>query len=365
MGVMSKHLAVSNETLLTFEAWKKKLVESILLERDGSSAAKLESSVTSVNLLLHFPDYNELFKGLSFNSECMNGISRAHQLRIAGCHGTDKCEIHYKEDIRVNGYFPRATQPTHYCREEWKLLFVHENPRQGYPEKVACQGTDRIAGQRLSWRYDVTFAGGEVKTYVLKGPSLPHKLCRADVLAILEKPLPHFPLKDFEINKLKETWGKVQEVIRIRGGEDDAELMTNLYSEFPVSVDDQRYTTPIANSILHKLYAEFGGEMRFKSYEMYLPRIAGCQIVDGITWKGGPLTSAQRDQALADAVADDPTGLSLLAGVRMRKRKRKQSEPPVLIKGKGSERSLLANAVQARKIRKLEPKTNDGYIVSI
>jgi hypothetical protein len=172
-------------------------------------------------------------------------------------------------------------------------------------------------------------------------------------------------LKDFGINKLKETWRKVQEVIRIRGGEEDAELMTNLYSEFPVSVDDQRYTTPIANSILHKLYAEFGGEMRFKSYEMYLPRIAGCQIVDGITWKGGPLTSAQRDQALADAVADDPTSLSLLAGVRMRKRKRKQSEPAVLIKGKGSERSLLANAVQPRKARKVESKTNDGYIVSI
>jgi hypothetical protein len=210
----------------------------------------------------------------------------------------------------------------------------------------------------------VSFAGGEVKTYVLKGPSLPHKLCRADVLAILEKPLPHFPLKDFEINKLKETWGKVQEVIRIRGSEDETELMTNLYDEFPVSVDGERYTKPISNSILHKLYAEFGGEMRFKSYEMYLPCIAGCQIA-GITWKGGPLTSAQRDQALADAVADDPKGLSLLAGVRMRKRKRKQSELPVLIKGNGSERPLLVKAVQPRKTRKLEPKTNDGYIVSI
>ena len=80
MGVTSKHYGESNETLLTFQAWSKKLTEAILVERNGNPAARMDSSVSAVSTLLHFPDYNLIFKKLNFNSSALNGISRAHQV---------------------------------------------------------------------------------------------------------------------------------------------------------------------------------------------------------------------------------------------------------------------------------------------
>lgn len=373
MGVTSKHYGESNETLLTFEAWSKKLVEAIQVERNGNPAARMESSVSAVNTLLHFPDYNRVFKQMNFNYAALNGISRAHQIRIAGIPGTERCEIHYKEDVRMNGYYPRATQPVNACREEWKRLFVHQDRRQGYPEKLECQGMDRIAGQRQSWRYFVQFAGGAKETYVLKGPSLPHSLCRGDLLNILKDPLPHFSIQDVDFGNLRVEWEKVQEVIRIHGTTEDLECMSLLYDDFPVSADDERYTRPIENCTLLKLYNQFGGAMTFKSYEMYQPRIAGCQIVDGITWNGGPLTATQRDLALADAVANDPASVALLAGVRRRQRKKKTTAQEVLLDKDGQQARLKGSSVknpqpagkrQKPDTRQQEPRSKQ-YIVSI
>lgn len=59
--------------------------------------------------------------------------------------------------------------------------------------------------------------------------------------------------------------------------------------------------------------------MKFKSYEISSKDIAACQIIDGITWKGGLLAAAQTDATLADAIEDDFKGLLLLDGVRMRR----------------------------------------------
>jgi hypothetical protein len=371
MGVTSKHYGESNETLLTFRAWSQKLADAILIERNGNPAARMDSSVSGVNLLLHFPDYNLIFKELNFNSASLNGISRAHQIRIAGIPGTERCEIHYKEDVRVNGYYPRATQPVPACREQWKRLFVHKDGgQQGYPEKVECQGMDRVAGQRQSWRYLVQFAGGGKETFVLKGPSLPHSLCRADLLNILKEPLPHFSVKDVDFSNLRKAWNNVQEVIRIHGSAEDLECMSQLYDEFPVSADDVRYNRPIENSTLLKLYTQYGGAMRFKSYEMYQPRIAGCEIVDGITWNGGPLIAAQRDLALADAVANDPVTVSLLAGVRRRQRKKKAAVQPLLetdIKQSGlrSSRSKILPPVKKRGRPETQETRSNQYVVSV
>jgi len=331
----------------------------------------VDSSVSAVNTLLHFPDYKRVFKDINFNYASMNGISRAHQIRIAGVEGTERCEIHYKEDVRLNGYFPRATQPVPACREQWKRLFVHEAPgQQGFPENVQCEGMDRIAGQRLCWRYLVQFAGGAKETYVLKGPSLPHSLCREDVLDILKNPLPHFSVEGVDFINLEKAWDNVKEVIRIHGSAEDLECMSLLYDEFPVSADDERYTGPIENSTLLKLYNQFGGEMRFKSYEMYQPRVAGCQIVDGITWNGGPLTATQRDLALADAVANDPVNISLLAGVRRRKRKKKTTPDALLDKDGTRARPKLIKVKNPQPARKRdkpytleqEPRANQ-YVV--
>jgi hypothetical protein len=374
MGVTSKHYGESNETLLTFEAWSQKLIEAIQVERNGNPAARMESSVSAVKTLLHFPDYNRVFKELNFNCANLNGISRAHQIRIAGIPGTERCEIHYKEDVRVNGYYPRATQPTKACREEWKRLFVHEDRgQQGFPEEVECQGMDRIAGQRLSWQYIVKFAGGAKKTYVLKGPSLPHSLCRGDLLNILQDPLPHFSIQDVDFVKLQAAWEKVQEVIRIHGGAEELERMSSLYDDFPVSADDERYTRPIENSTLLKLYNQFGGAMRFKSYEMYQPRIAGCEIVDGITWNGGPLTATQRDLALADAVANHHTSVALLAGVRRRKRQKKTTAQNVLLKNDSNQARLKGGGVEnpqlvgikKNPVTRQQESRSKQYVVSI
>ena len=370
MGVTSQHFGLGHKNLMSFEAWKQMLIEAVRMCRNDRNGALVESTISKVSVLLHFPDYVGIFKDVNFNSDMLNGVGRVHQYRIVGKPGTETCEIHYKEDIRVNGYFPRATQPTQMCSEQWKRLFVHRDGRQGYPEKVECQGTDRVAGQRQSWRYDVTFAGGAEESYFLKGEGLPHNLCRRDILTILEKPLPHFPLSGFDLRSMQETWERVKKLIRVRGSDEDLERMALLYEDFPVSVDDERYTSPIPNSTLLKLFQEFGGDMRFKSYDMHRPRIAGCQIVDAITWKGSELTSAQRDQVLADAEAKDPDGVQFLPGVRMRRRVNKklvQSKGDTNIKNKTSDSLAKVEIPKRQKVDAAPANSAKSkyYIVSI
>ena len=190
---------------------------------------------------------------------------------------------------------------------------------------------------------------------------------------ILQDPLPHFSIQDVDFVKLQAAWEKVQEVIRIHGGAEELERMSALYDDFPVSADDERYTRPIENSTLLKLYNQFGGAMRFKSYEMYQPRIAGCEIVDGITWNGGPLTATQRDLALADAVANHPTSVALLAGVRRRKRQKKTSAQDVLLKHDSNQARLKGGAVKnpqpvgikENHVTRQQESRSKQYVVSI
>ena len=120
MGVVSQHMATNNRSLLSFESWSQQVRDAVQAVRllGGKRAAPMtESTVSAVELLLHFPDYVGMAKKLNFNSEQLTGLSRAHQIRIVSDANTGKSHITYKEDVRVNGYFPRATQPDKRCEK--------------------------------------------------------------------------------------------------------------------------------------------------------------------------------------------------------------------------------------------------------
>ena len=70
---------------------------------------------------------------------------------------------------------------------------------------------------------------------------------------------------------------------------------------------------------LSKLCKEFGGEVKLKDQSLHQRRKQGCEIVDGLVWKRGPLTAEQRDDILARAVASDPL-VDLKSGVLKRNR---------------------------------------------
>ena len=82
--------------------------------------------------------------------------------------------VHYMENFtHPNAYFPRPA-PAYPC-PTWNGMFRHCDPRQGNPVGgIVSAITEK--GQRRKWRYSIRYAGGDVKDFVEKCPSLPFDL---------------------------------------------------------------------------------------------------------------------------------------------------------------------------------------------
>ena len=64
--------------------------------------------------------------------------------------------------------FHRPLQPDQYLKH-----FKHTDAEQGDILNVQESSMDRVPGKRQSWMYEVTYAGGERKGFVVPSPGLP------------------------------------------------------------------------------------------------------------------------------------------------------------------------------------------------
>lgn len=91
-------------TFMTYDAWRSALLNSIAQGYANEFGGKhVDSTVLGVDLLLHFPDYAKMFIGI--NNCNIQGIARAHTLRLAMNEEGDAIQLHYKEDVRILGWY--------------------------------------------------------------------------------------------------------------------------------------------------------------------------------------------------------------------------------------------------------------------
>jgi hypothetical protein len=127
---------------------------------------------------------------------------------------------------------------------------------------IVCQ--DRVYDDFFCNIYtQVTFFGGGTQTFYVESKGLPISITRSGLIELLKTPLPRTVLQESNITKLHASMDCVRSIMQSRQASPaDTEAMHELLRELPTSVDDVRYTTPIADSTLHQLYARFGGEIK-------------------------------------------------------------------------------------------------------
>ena len=67
-------------------------------------------------------------------------------------------------------------------QEQYLKHFKHTAAEQGDILRVQESSMDRVPGKRQSWMYEVTYAGGERKGFVVPSPGLPVRYLSFDEL---------------------------------------------------------------------------------------------------------------------------------------------------------------------------------------
>ena len=112
---------IGHREALTWEAWTKMILDA--LRQDGNKDYRILQ--VAKNLLV--PKYNDAFA--VFHPERskpeIDGLARAQVIRLCVHPFEDRCEMHYQEDPRLQGYLPRHAMP---CAEgfqpkHWQKVF--------------------------------------------------------------------------------------------------------------------------------------------------------------------------------------------------------------------------------------------------
>ena len=136
----------------------------------------------------------------------------------------------------------------------------------------------------------------------------------------LSKPLPRTELVAISMQRLEERKRAVSDLLTARNASEDAvEAINEILDSLPNSVLDERFTAPLNDCTLLRLFSDFGGLAKVKDYRRHDRKIQGCEIADGMLWKGRPMTSKQRELIFDEAIASG-INVDLKPGVRKRDR---------------------------------------------
>ena len=208
------------------------------------------------------------------------GITQASLIRItAKAEGTG-VNMYYKDNSTAHGWFPRPVMAGE-CKE-WRKAFKPDGNNQGFPIEVQTTASNE-KGNRQSWNYDVTFAGGEKKKFNLPCPTLPLYLTRDMVLQRLQLvPIQKFH-ESFYQNKAK-IFENIKKLLhhRLMGDRID-EWEVLFFEKFPLDEEDERLNGHVV-STLQRLVRAYHGPVRVASQES--EPVGKSYYVDPIIYKG-------------------------------------------------------------------------------
>lgn len=84
-----------------------------------------------VERLIGIPNYDNLFK--DFRQGAITGITSAHEIRISATSDGENVQVHYKEYVTEDGWYPRPVLPTEELKDDWKYLFPPDDVKYGNP----------------------------------------------------------------------------------------------------------------------------------------------------------------------------------------------------------------------------------------
>lgn len=257
------------------------------------------SRVISVGQLMQVPEYDKLFEG--FNDGNITGTQDLHELRMSGIANCPRTGLayniqgHYKVDVRVPGYLPRAAYQGEEYFAHWDAYFKHPNESAGDPVDVYAIPCEKVPGKRLSWDYQVTYAQGDQRMYNIACPSLP-LLMNADIINSRIASLKEQPCRQDFLEKMAATRANVLELLHGRGYDDSiVSDWEKLFDQMPQSAEE---TCKVIGDtgVLGTLRDMCGGKMRIKDLSQDKPRRLPCEYMDRISYNGHALAKHMTKQ---------------------------------------------------------------------
>lgn len=166
--------------------------------------------------------------------------------------------------------------------KEWKKAFIADGENQGVPVEVITSACNE-KGNRQSWCYDVTFAGGEQKLFNLPCISLPVNINRLT----LEQRLKNVPMQQFHESFYQtrdKVFENIKKLLHHRMMDDKIEEWRELFYEiFPKNKEEEESNRQ-CSSLLLKLAKTFHGPIRVATQET--EPVGKSYFVDEIVFKG-------------------------------------------------------------------------------
>lgn len=145
------------------------------------------------------------------------------------------------------------------CRQ-WKKAFIADGDDQGLPTAVQASACNE-KGNRQSWIYDVTFAGGEEKTFTLPCKSLPVHISRDTVLERLQW-IPRQVFHEAFYDHKDKVFDNIKLLLNHRCMGDKIQEWTDLFTfGFPLNKADEMNSID-SMCTLSKLIKAFHGPIR-------------------------------------------------------------------------------------------------------
>lgn len=130
------------------------------------------------------------------------------------------------------------------------------------------------------------------------------------------------------------------------------------FSKIPSSQEDEIFTVRLHSSCLHRLYKDFGGEVRKKDYHQLRPVTYVTEIVDGITYRGGPIDQKSRATILTHAKAALPDLM-----INKGDLKRQPDKAALLEQGDAKKRVKNTSAASRKKRAKAKVCCIDYFLI--
>jgi len=221
---------------------------------------KKNAQLLDVKHLIGMPNYAKLFE--NFNAFNIEGITRAQEIRITASLDGKSVDIFYREDCTVEGWFPRPVQPDASLALHWANVFQHPDKAQGNPISFTHMPLTNERGNRQSWLYNVTFAGGATESFTLRCPSLPVQLDRDILIADLQR-IERQPFSPIFFQDIAVVRHKVRTLLQLKSlTHNYGAAWEDFFLSLPQSQDDERFPLFVPSCALIKLFNSYFGEIQ-------------------------------------------------------------------------------------------------------
>ena len=218
--------------------------------------------------------YLILHKIIIITHACVQSVSL---VRITAKPDGSGVNIYYKDNSVATGWYPRPVQPGNSLA--CSAAFKPDGSDQGSVMAVEAEALIE-KGRRQEWRYDVSFAGGEKKSFILPCKSLPMNINRELVIERLGV-IVQQPINPTWFKKRELILKNIKSLLHTRSKSNSIQEWENLFDRLPKQIGEAM--TPNFKSSLQILIVGKGGPVQT------VPKIVqptGASVfVDPITFK--------------------------------------------------------------------------------